>query len=76
MHTHHATALTKHEADIAKLKAAVGSLDRRMILIRKDVLAVVSDLQTALSKATEKLADVAVALAKSDETIRALAGKR
>lgn len=80
MHNRHASTLTRHEAEIIKvkaeiqvLKAGMSSLSRENIDIRKDVLLVVADLQKALASATEKLGEVAIALAKSDETLRALA---
>ena len=80
MQARHESTLGRHENDIEALKAetkalkaGLSSIGKEQIGIRKDVMAVIADLQKSLTKATEKLADVAVALSKSDETIRALA---
>ena len=75
MQARHESTLGRHETDIEALKAGLSSIGKEQIGIRKDVMAVIADLQKSLTKATEKLADVAVALSKSDETIRALAHK-
>ena len=80
MHNRHASALTKHEADIGKLQTDQAMLKREMLRLGKQVLfttkevfKIIADLQNSLTHATEKLVDVAAALVKSDETLRALA---
>ena len=82
MRIRHENAIARHETDIVKLKtetvmlkAGLSSLEHELIDIRRGVFAVIADLQASLTRATDKLGEVATALTKSDETVRVLAGK-
>ena len=61
---------------LTELGAKTVQLDRQIMVIRKDVMAVVADLQAVLVKTTEKLTEAANQLAIADAAVRALVRKR
>jgi len=61
---------------LTELGAKTVQLDRQIMVIRKDVMSVVADMQAVLVKTTEKLTEAANQLAIADAAVRALVRKR
>jgi hypothetical protein len=76
MHTKVVNAITALEAKAQKHDEAIASLDRRVSVIRTDVMKVIADLQAALVKAGEQLGAAARQLELADAAVKALTKRR
>ena len=76
LHEQHEQILTKLQERTLLLEVTMASMEKRIAVIRKDIMDVVVDLQKALVEATEKLGQAAEAMKLSDATVKALAKGR